>query len=249
MLELRNVTKTFQGPEGEVRAIDHASLSVRSGEIVAVQGPSGSGKTTLLLVAGALLSPTEGGVSIGGQAPYSMPPKRRARLRARTIGFVFQQFHLIPYLSVRDNILAPSGAYYEPDAERRADDLIHHLGLGNRAKHLPSQLSTGERQRTALGRALLNRPGLILADEPTGNLDSENTETVLRYLQEFRKQNGAVLLVTHDPRAAVHADRILHMEFGRIVGDTTSGRTEATPSPEQGEHACRIGASARNSAY
>ena len=169
-------------------------------------------------MAGALLKPTEGTVSVGGQNPYTLSPNQRSTLRAKQIGFVFQQFHLIPYLTVRSNILSPAGASHQTDARSRADELIRRFGLEHRIKHVPAELSTGERQRTALARALLNRPGIILADEPTGNLDEKNAEIVLKYLSEFTNNGGAVLLVTHDARAAAYAHRSMQMRDGCITG-------------------------------
>jgi ABC-type lipoprotein export system ATPase subunit len=196
--------------------VDDISLAVGTGEFVAIQGPSGCGKTTLILVAGALLQPTHGQVLIDGQNPYFLSHEKRATFRAATIGFVFQQFHLIPYLSVLDNILAPSLARNVAGAGQRAQELLTQFGLEPRARHLSADLSTGERQRTALARALLTRPKLLLADEPTGNLDQENGALVLRCLADFARSGGTVLLVTHDPRAAEYADRIVKMNRGKL---------------------------------
>jgi putative ABC transport system ATP-binding protein len=222
LLKIDNLTKTYPSGSETVRAVDGVSLSVDAGEFVAVQGPSGCGKTTLLLVAGALLAPDSGTVKIAGENPYDLPADRRARFRAKRVGFVFQQFHLVPYLSVLDNVLAPSLAM-EPEASglrERALSLISDFGLANRQHHVPGQLSTGERQRTALARALLNSPSVILADEPTGNLDQENAQVVLGYLAEFAASGGAVLMVTHDSEAAAKADRVETIKDGKLV---TSG--------------------------
>jgi ABC-type lipoprotein export system ATPase subunit len=161
--------------------------------------------------------PTAGRVSVDGQDPYALSSEARARFRASTLGFVFQQFHLVPYLSVMDNILAPSVALPAPDARTRAAELAERFGLTSRADHVPAELSVGERQRVALARALLNRPKVILADEPTGNLDGANAETVLGHLAAFAQDGGTVLLVTHDPRSTGYAQRTLHMEQGRLV--------------------------------
>jgi ABC-type lipoprotein export system ATPase subunit len=211
MLEIQALSKTYPGPAGPVRALASLSLAVGNGEFVAVQGPSGCGKTTLLLAAGGLLRPDEGTVLVDGCDLYSLSPEARAGFRATHIGFVFQQFHLVPYLSVLDNVLCPSLAASVPDARSRALELIEHFGLGHRLHHVPGELSTGERQRTALARALLARPGLVLADEPTGNLDADSGQVVLRHLQDFARSGGAVLLVTHDSRAAEHTDRICRL--------------------------------------
>jgi ABC-type lipoprotein export system ATPase subunit len=201
--------------------VDGVSLGLEAGEFVAIQGPSGCGKTTLILMAGALLQPTSGRVRLAGQDPYALSAERRAGFRAAHVGFVFQQFHLIPYLSVLDNVLAATLAGPIPGAEERARALLAHFALEPQADRLCADLSTGERQRAALARALLPRPKLLLADEPTGNLDPENGDRVLRCLAQFAEGGGAVLLVTHDPRAADHARRILTMDNGRI--DSPSG--------------------------
>ena len=217
MLEFINVTKSFDGAQGEVRALNEVSFSVQPGELLAVRGPSGCGKTTLLLVAGGLLSPDSGKIGLDGRNPYELGPEMRNELRARTIGFVFQQFHLIPYLTVRQNIQAASLAVSADGSAERTQELIGHFGLEDRADHVPAQLSTGERQRTALARALLNRPKVILADEPTGNLDEDNAKTVLGYLSQYVSDGGCVLLVTHDDRAAAHATRTLRMSQGQLI--------------------------------
>ena len=209
MLEFKNVGKWFNGAQGKVTALKGISFSVRPGELLAVRGPSGCGKTTLLLTAGGLLRPSDGQMSIDGQDPYALSPEMRSRLRARTIGFVFQQFHLIPYLTVRQNIMTASLAVPLKEASKRAQQLISRFGLDDRADHVPARLSTGERQRTALARALLNEPKVIMADEPTGNLDEDNAQTVFGYLSQYVSDGGCVLLVTHDDRAAAHATRSL----------------------------------------
>jgi len=217
MLEFQSISKSFENGENKITAIDDVTLSVQPGELLAVRGPSGCGKTTLLLIAGGLLRPDRGRVSLDNQNPYELNPETRSRMRATTIGFVFQQFHLIPYLNVRQNILAASLATSSNDASQRAQELISRFGLEDRAGHVPAKLSTGERQRTALARALLNRPKVILADEPTGNLDEDNAGIVLGYLSEYVSDGGCVLLVTHDVRAAAHATRTLQMNRGKIV--------------------------------
>ncbi len=217
MLEFKNIGKWFDGPQGAVTALEDVSLSVSPGELLAVHGPSGCGKTTLLLTAGALLRPNAGQVNLDGQDPYGLNPEMRSALRARMIGFVFQQFHLIPYLTVRHNILAPSLALPAEEADQRAQELVNRFGLDDRAGHVPAQLSTGQRQRTALARALLNQPKIILADEPTGNLDEQNADIVFGYFSQYVAEGGCVLLVTHDAKAAAHATRTLHMVDGRLI--------------------------------
>jgi len=218
MLRVENLIKRFDGPDGSVRALDGVSHHVNAGEFVAVHGPSGCGKTTLLLTAGGLLRPSQGRAIIAGEDPYLLSPGRRSALRAEKIGFVFQQFHLIPYLTVLENVLVPAIARRPcPDAPGRARELISHFNLQDRIRHVPASLSTGERQRAAMARALLGRPGLLLADEPTGNLDGENAEIVLAELRRFAESGGAVLLVTHDGRAAEHAHRTLEMAGGKLL--------------------------------
>ena len=219
MLEITDLSKLYRSPEGIIHALDSVSLEVKAGEFVSVQGPSGSGKTTLLLAIGGLLIPDRGEVIVGGQNPYRMSPDERARFRASEIGFVFQQFYLIPYLSVLDNVLAPSLALPQPDVHKRAKELIDRFNLTDRSGHLPSELSTGERQRTALARALLNSPGFLLADEPTGNLDKENAEIVLDYFIEFAKSGGSVLMVTHSDGASSFAHRTIKLKNGKIHKD------------------------------
>ncbi len=217
MIEFKNVSKWFNGAQGKVTALKEVSFSVRPGELLAVRGPSGCGKTTLLLSAGGLLRPSDGQMSLDGQDPYALNPEMRSRLRAETIGFVFQQFHLIPYLTVRQNIMTASLALPLKDASEKTQQLISRFGLDERADHTPARLSTGERQRTALARALLNEPKVILADEPTGNLDEDNAQTVFGYLSQYVSDGGCVLLVTHDARAAAHATRSLQMSQGQLV--------------------------------
>lgn len=216
MLEIRDLTKAYRGPgAGRVVALERVSLRLEGGDFVAVCGPSGSGKTTLLLAAGGLLIPDDGRVLVDGTDIYALTSGERAALRARAIGFVFQQFHLIPYLNVLDNVMAASLALGDGDSRERALDLVRRFGLEDRADHVPSELSTGEKQRTALARALLNRPRLILADEPTGNLDTENGRLVLEHLADFARSGGSVLLASHDPEAAAFAGRTVRLEKGR----------------------------------
>lgn len=217
LLQIEALSKSYPGPEGPVNAVNDVSVTIGAGEFVAVQGPSGCGKTTLLLAAGALLQPTQGRVLLDGRDLYALSPARRAQIRALNIGFVFQQFHLVPYLDVLDNILTPTLALSANGAARsRAFELAERFGLTARLRHVPAALSTGERQRVALARALFNQPKLLLADEPTGNLDEQNGQIVLRCLTEFAHDGGAVLLVTHEPHASDHAGRVLRMIGGQL---------------------------------
>lgn len=217
MLKLEGVAKTYSNNKAEVKAIDGISLAIEANEAVAIQGPSGCGKTTLLLTCGALLRPTGGTVLVAGVDPYGLSPNERSVFRAQNIGFVFQQFHLVPYLDVLQNVLTANVPNRQPDSSQRADDLIEHFGLKHRIHHVPAELSVGERQRVALARALFNKPKLILADEPTGNLDPGNAITVLDALREYADDGGAVLMVTHDPNAAKRAHRIVVMDRGYVV--------------------------------
>ena len=217
LLQIESLSKSYLGPMGAISAVDEVSLAVDAGEFVVVQGPSGCGKTTLLLAAGALLQPTRGRVLLKGQDPYKLSSGQRAAFRAVNVGFVFQQFHLVPYLDVLDNILAPMLALGpDGDVPARARELAERFGLTDRLRHVPAALSTGERQRVALARALLNKPKLLLADEPTGNLDADNGQIVLRCLADFARDGGAVLLVTHEPGTGDYASRIVKMNGGKI---------------------------------
>lgn len=217
MLKLEGVAKTYSNNKAEVKAIDGISLAIEANEAVAIQGPSGCGKTTLLLTCGALLRPTGGTVLVTGVDPYGLSPNERSVFRAQNIGFVFQQFHLVPYLDVLQNVLTANVPNRQPDAKQRAEELIEHFGLKHRIHHVPAELSVGERQRVALARALFNKPKLVLADEPTGNLDPDNAITVLDALREYADDGGAVLMVTHDPNAAKRAHRIVVMDRGHVV--------------------------------
>lgn len=214
MLKMENISKAFPRREGRVQVLENFSLEVPGGKLVAVQGASGCGKTTLLLVAAGLLRPDTGTVEVAGTLLYSLRRDRQAAFRNRHIGMVFQQFHLLPYLSVRENILVPALLAGE-DAGDAADALVERFGLAKRAGHRPAELSTGERQRTALARALLPGPSVLLADEPTANLDHENAQTVLRALADFAREGHAVLMVSHDPRVADFADSSLQLELPR----------------------------------
>jgi putative ABC transport system ATP-binding protein len=226
MLEIQEITKRYASPTGRraapVVALDGVSLSLGPGEFVAVAGPSGSGKSTLLMASGGLLAPSEGSVMFQGQDIYSLSPEARSRWRAQRVGFVFQQFHLIPYLSVLDNVVAPALAWPVLEPRRRAIELLERFGLMARAAHVPAELSAGEQQRTALARALLHRPPLLLCDEPTGNLDQQSADAVLQCLIDFHRDGGAVLLVTHHSGATALAQRTLQLQKGKLVANGSS---------------------------
>lgn len=227
MIDIVNLSKSYSGPDGTVSALRDISISLDSGEFLAVQGPSGCGKSTLLFAAGTMLTPGSGTVNIDGKDPYIVSPDKRAEIRVRNIGFVFQEYFLIPYLNAYENILIPSLAVKNKNNKRetsakkenqkRAAGLLKSFRLEGRKNHKASELSSGERQRTAIARALFNCPKILLADEPTGNLDRENEEIVLNYLQDFANQGGTVLMVTHSERAAGYASREIHMRNGKIL--------------------------------
>lgn len=217
MLELHDVSKTYRGREKKVAALRNVSLRLERGMLAALQGPSGCGKTTLLLVAGGLLAPDSGQALLNGVDLYDLSTEHRARRRAMNIGFVFQQFHLIPYLTVLENVLAPLLASGGTGAHKYAEELLERFGLTARRYHLPVELSTGEKQRTALARAMMNRPGLILADEPTGNLDAMNAAIVLDALVQFAEGGGAVLMASHDKRAASRGQHVWQMKEGALA--------------------------------
>ena len=216
MIRCDEVTKIFRKNGSEVTSLDRFTAEVTEGEFVAVRGPSGCGKTTLLLTLGGMQRPSDGSVQLGGRDLYALSPAERAGLRSSEIGFVFQMFHLVPYLDLLGNVLLACPGKPSAEVRRRAGGLLDELGLADRASHRPGELSAGERQRLAVARALLNRPKLILADEPTGNLDPENAAEVIRHLAEFHRGGGTVVLVTHGASADAHADRTLRLEQGQL---------------------------------
>lgn len=219
LLEAQEVTKTYHVDHRAIRVLENVSLDVAAGEFVVISGSSGSGKTTLLTLLSGLDHPTSGRIFIDHRDITRAPEEELAPLRNRTIGFVFQSFHLIPSMTARENVMFPAELAGAADARRRADRLLDRVGLADRADNLPRQLSGGEKQRVALCRALINRPKLLFADEPTGNLDSANGGIVLTQLVDLKNENGASLvLVTHNPEIARAADRVLTLKDGRIQG-------------------------------
>jgi putative ABC transport system ATP-binding protein len=201
-----------------VRALDGVSIEVGAGEFVAVRGASGSGKSTLLLAIGGMIRPSAGVVELEGRDLYAMSGRQRARIRAERVGFVFQMFHLVPYLTALENVLINTLA---GAAVTRADAVsaLEDLEMGDRLTHRPSQLSAGERQRVALARALIKRPDILLADEPTGNLDPENSRQVMSHFAQFHEAGGAVIIVTHEPIVEEYAQRTLRLTAGRLSGE------------------------------
>jgi ABC-type lipoprotein export system ATPase subunit len=216
MIHLENVSKIYQTRYGTVKALNDVTFEVEAGEFVVVRGVSGCGKTTLLMTISGMQRPNSGNVIVGGNSLYTLSIRGRALFRAEGIGFVFQMFHLVPYLNVIENVLLAGGAVGGTDTKAEANRLLERLGLTDRTFHRPSELSAGEKQRTAIARALLNRPKIILADEPAGNLDPDNADVVLGHLADFRRQGGTVIVVTHGTDADRFADRTIYMHDGRI---------------------------------
>lgn len=218
LLEVRNVSKIYGSGETAVHALRNVSFSVSRGEFVAVVGESGSGKSTLLNIIGALDTPTAGQVFIDGKQPFSMKEEQRTIFRRRSIGFVFQAFHLVPELTVEQNISFPVLLDYQKPDLSYLEELLDVLNLKDRRDHLPSQLSGGQQQRAAIGRALITRPMLILADEPTGNLDSQNSSEVIALLKKASRQyEQTILMITHNRSIASMADRVLQVSDGVLT--------------------------------
>ncbi len=224
---------------GEVIALEGLDLDVARGEWVSVMGPSGSGKTTLMNVLGGLDRPTSGRLHVDGTEVSALPPKELARFRRETVGLVFQQFHLVPYLTALENIMLAQYFHSMADeAEARA--ALEAVGLSARLRHLPAQLSGGEQQRVCIARALINQPKLILADEPTGNLDAANEEIVIEIFRRLHEQGHALIVVTHDPHVGCLADRLITLEHGRVVRSEPNGHARgervrlalSVPEPE-----------------
>jgi ABC-type lipoprotein export system ATPase subunit len=227
IITTRGLTKTYATRRGEISALHKVDLDVAPGTFTCVHGPSGSGKTTLLLAVGGMLHPSSGSIQLLGRDLYAMARSDRAKVRSEHVGFVFQLFHLVPYLDVIENVRLGGGDGSGDDARA----LLRDLGLEGRETHRPSELSAGERQRVALGRALVRRPSLILADEPTGNLDPENSVEVLRHLSAFRDAGGTVLMVSHGSDADAYADRVLHLRDGSVSEDAPGAPSAVARRP------------------
>ena len=222
MIEVREATKEYNGT---TRALDRVSLDIAEGEWVAIMGPSGSGKTTLLNLLSCLDRPTSGTVTIDGADVTRLAPNQLAQFRREKVGLVFQQFHLIPYLTAQENVMLAQYFHSMPDADE-ARQALEQVGLGERAYHLPSQLSGGEQQRVCIARALINQPRIILADEPTGNLDEANEEIVLDLFRQMHARGHTIMLVTHDATVGALADRVVRLEHGRLVGEAKEHRMQ-----------------------
>jgi len=235
LIKVQDVRKTYATGDRSFAALCGVSLTIQPGEFVAIMGPSGSGKSTLLHLLGGLDRPASGQVIVAGQPLHGMDETQLVLFRRAHVGFVFQFFNLITNLTVRDNIELPAllnGRAHSVEISRRADALMETLGIASQADKLPAQLSGGQRQRVAIARALINQPELLLADEPTGNLDSASGAEVLRLFKELYVQGQTIVLVTHDPAAAAHAERVVFLQDGHIVGED-SGLDAATISQRQ----------------
>ena len=218
LLEVSKICKTYGSGEAAVQALKNVSFSVTKGEYVAIVGESGSGKSTLLNMIGALDTPTSGKVLIDGKDTFSMPERKLTIFRRRNIGFIFQAFNLVPELTVEQNIIFPVLLDYQKPDRNYLEELLKVLNLQDRRNHLPSQLSGGQQQRVAIGRALITRPALILADEPTGNLDTQNSSEVIALLKEAsRKYERTIIMITHNRSIAQTADRVLSVSDGVLT--------------------------------
>ena len=233
LLELRGVAKRYRQGSQEVVALAGVDLDIDEGEFVAIVGPSGSGKSTLLHLAGGIDAPDAGSVTLGGRDLAHLSATERAKLRRRSVGFVFQFFHLIPTLTVAENVELPLLLDRRRSTNGRVPALLDRLGIGHRATHLPAELSGGEMQRTAIARALVCEPSLLLADEPTGNLDTATGEVILDVLAEAVAEGGVALaMVTHDDRAAARAARVLHLRDG-LLDEAPASRAKQPRAPRR----------------
>jgi putative ABC transport system ATP-binding protein len=230
LIDVRNVTKVYAMETVETYALAGVSLTVATGEYVAVEGPSGCGKSTLLALFGLLDTPTSGSYYLAGRDTSELTLEHRARMRNRTIGFVFQNFNLIGDLTVAENVELPLTyrGMSTPERRRRVASTLERVGMGHRAKHVPAQLSGGQQQRVAVARALAGEPSLLLADEPTGNLDTVNGESVMDLLAELHAGGSTIVAVTHDPRFARRAQRTVRLLDGRIAEDVLSSTVAGT---------------------
>jgi putative ABC transport system ATP-binding protein len=222
LIKLEGVKKVFYTDEVETHALDNINLEIRNGEYVAIAGPSGCGKSTLLSILGLLDTPTDGRYMLNGQLVTDLALSQRARVRNREIGFIFQSFNLIGDLTVYENVELPLTyrGMKSADRKQRVTEALEKVGMAHRAKHLPSQLSGGQQQRVAVARAVAGQPSILLADEPTGNLDSKNGEAVMDLLRELHRGGATICMVTHDARYTSHAERTIHLFDGRVVEES-----------------------------
>lgn len=225
ILRVENLNKTYGKGENQVKAVDNVSFSVQKGEFVAIIGASGSGKSTLLHLIGGVDRPTSGKIFIDGKDIYTLNDDNLAIFRRRQIGLIYQFYNLIPVLNVAENITLPTKLDGRDVDERRLNDLLKTLGLEKRKYNLPNQLSGGQQQRVSIGRAMMNEPALMLADEPTGNLDSKASEEIISLLRlSNKKYNQTVIVITHDEKIALEADRIITIDDGKIIKDERTGK-------------------------
>jgi len=231
LIHLEAITKVFLTDEIETHALSGIHLRIEKGEYVAIAGPSGCGKSTLLSILGLLDSPTEGSYVLNGQSVAQLGFADRARIRNREVGFIFQSFNLIGDLTVFENVELPLTYRGMSTAERkqRVEEALEKVGMAHRIKHYPAQLSGGQQQRVAVARALGGKPSILLADEPTGNLDSKNGEAVMELLRELHREGATICMVTHDPRFARHADRAVHLFDGRVVDEQVESSGDRSP--------------------
>lgn len=219
MLELRGIRKTYVMGDQEVRALDGVDLRIEEGEFVAIMGPSGSGKSTLMHILGLLDAPTSGSYRLEGEEISDVEPTELARIRNRTIGFVFQSFNLLPSFSALENVELPMVYGGVRDRRRRAERALERVGLAHRVDHRPSELSGGQQQRVAIARAVASSPRILMADEPTGNVATLQGEEIMQLFQELNDEGVSVILVTHEPHIARHARRLVQLRDGQIVSD------------------------------
>lgn len=229
ILDIQNISKIY----GPLKALDSVSLSVEQGEWIAIMGPSGSGKTTMMNIIGCMDKPTSGSVILDGEDVSRLSAEELTGIRRDKIGLVFQQFHLVPYLTALENVMVAQ-YYHSMTDEKEVLQALERVGLRDRAKHLPRQLSGGEQQRVCIARALINYPKLILADEPTGNLDEANESIVMDLFQQLHKEGSTIVVVTHDPGVATHAEKTVVLEHGRLARITANPAFCACP-PEAAE--------------
>jgi putative ABC transport system ATP-binding protein len=229
LLELGDIKKVFYTDDVETHALAGIHLGIGRGEYVSISGPSGCGKSTLLSILGLLDTPSDGSYTLNGNPVENLKPSERARIRNREIGFIFQAFNLIGDLSVYENVELPltyrgmSGS----ERKRRVNEALEKVGMGHRSRHYPAQLSGGQQQRVAVARALVGEPSILLADEPTGNLDSSNGEAVMTLLRELHQNGATICMVTHDPRYTTYADRIIHLFDGQVVEEVKTASASA----------------------
>ncbi|HET8546782.1 MAG TPA: ABC transporter ATP-binding protein [Bryobacteraceae bacterium] len=230
LIHLDGVTKVFTTDEVETHALAGIHMDIKRGEYVSISGPSGCGKSTLLAILGLLDTPSSGSFLLNGRPVQDLKPSERARIRNREIGFIFQAFNLIGDLTVYENVELPLTYRGMSSAERkkRVHEALERVGMSHRVKHYPAQLSGGQQQRVAVARALAGDPSILLADEPTGNLDSANGEAVMELLKDLHRSGATICMVTHDPRYAAHAERSIHLFDGRIVEESTEATGSTT---------------------